>query len=812
MVQASIQARRNTEAAAVVARKTLLAGPAAGRMPVRPSSGGAVATSQSITQSLQRTRQLMAQVPPPSPAQSTASTRSFRNAMGNQARPLHIAACRPANAGMGGMRRQWQALGGVGGQELDHTSATLAALDTSNDRLGEARDDLQGQRSPIAPQVLAPQALLSAHEHACKHVSASCSRTHDCFVCRTIRMTFADHLWQVVPQRFCRGIRGGDGNDGTGGGRRGLLKGSRRLLRALVTSAMLDNLSLYGGLAVFFVVVAYVLQKRTLYFAPLHRMLAPLLRLTAPVGRALGPAVRGVRPAGRAVGTAIRPAAAAAWEGTRSACVAAAAVAGDPRTWAAAHRQLASLAALATAAAARVRSAAVSAAPAVLPRDLLAPRPPVAAEGLDDQALYPAGTQQAREERQQRAAGHGPFHHRAEAETGGGRGEERTGLDRLEGDRQALVQQAAAAQRLPEPEQQRASTAEPPGDERRPPGGEASLPQHPPGPGALPIPQPAPSRDPTAPQEGHQQQQPPSGAPSVEPNQQVGLAADGSGALPESAGTADGSPPTQHATGDAAAGEGEATEAPPPLGHPDPGLQQFGDALTEAHVWRAGGGAEADAELGGRRQAGFTSGSTGGGGTLPPEGAPDVMAPDRLTAGSMGSGVSQPSAAAIPSAAEAAAAADGYTEAAPGAAHDQHRTPLSAGAAADNKDSTEQSPDSQPHAATEHQETQAGTAAGKHGGQARNGHQKAGSEAEGGGAGTPPAPPAPGDGRPEAAAAQEVAAPPATAAKPHSAQPEEVRGGGGGPQDTMAIRQHCGSLSRCLLHAFYTGMMHVLLP
>ncbi len=71
-------------------------------------------------------------------------------------------------------------------QELEHTSATLAAMDASNDRLAEGREEL---------------------------------RSH-----------------------------------------RGLFSGSRRLLRALFTSSVLDTVSLYGGLAVFFLVVAYILQ------------------------------------------------------------------------------------------------------------------------------------------------------------------------------------------------------------------------------------------------------------------------------------------------------------------------------------------------------------------------------------------------------------------------------------------------------------------------------------------------------------------------------------------------------------------------
>ena len=83
-------------------------------------------------------------------------------------------------------------------QELEHTSATLAAMDASNDRLAEGREELRGQR--------------------------------------------------------------------------GLFASSRRLLRALFTSSALDTVSLYGGLAIFFLVVAYILQVSVVLQGPLrHR-------------------------------------------------------------------------------------------------------------------------------------------------------------------------------------------------------------------------------------------------------------------------------------------------------------------------------------------------------------------------------------------------------------------------------------------------------------------------------------------------------------------------------------------------------------
>ncbi len=71
-------------------------------------------------------------------------------------------------------------------QELEHTGATLAAMDAANERLAAAAEELRGQRA--------------------------------------------------------------------------LFGASRRLLRALFRSSVLDTVSLYGGLAVFFLVVAYILQ------------------------------------------------------------------------------------------------------------------------------------------------------------------------------------------------------------------------------------------------------------------------------------------------------------------------------------------------------------------------------------------------------------------------------------------------------------------------------------------------------------------------------------------------------------------------
>ena len=86
----------------------------------------------------------------------------------------------------------------------------------------------------------------------------------------------------------------------------GACSGSRQLLRSLFRSSVLDSISLYGGLAIFFLVVVYILQvccwlfdgsamlvsqalhgivlkgsliimqKRTLYFAPIGRVMAPV--------------------------------------------------------------------------------------------------------------------------------------------------------------------------------------------------------------------------------------------------------------------------------------------------------------------------------------------------------------------------------------------------------------------------------------------------------------------------------------------------------------------------------------------------------
>lgn len=73
----SLQARRNTEAAAAAARKALLAGGDAAAAPGRAGQATAVATSQGITKSLLRTRQLMAQVRPLPPAALPSSQQYF---------------------------------------------------------------------------------------------------------------------------------------------------------------------------------------------------------------------------------------------------------------------------------------------------------------------------------------------------------------------------------------------------------------------------------------------------------------------------------------------------------------------------------------------------------------------------------------------------------------------------------------------------------------------------------------------------------------------------------------------------------------
>jgi flagellar biosynthesis component FlhA len=61
-LQANAQARKNMEVAAAGRRQQLLAASAAGIAPKKASETDAVASSQKITHSLQRTRQLMAQV------------------------------------------------------------------------------------------------------------------------------------------------------------------------------------------------------------------------------------------------------------------------------------------------------------------------------------------------------------------------------------------------------------------------------------------------------------------------------------------------------------------------------------------------------------------------------------------------------------------------------------------------------------------------------------------------------------------------------------------------------------------------------
>lgn len=57
--------------------------------------------------------------------------------------------------------------------------------------------------------------------------------------------------------------------------------GSRQLLRALFRSSVLDTLSLYGGLAIFFLVVAYILQVSCMCWPPYSSLLQSVVHLTA---------------------------------------------------------------------------------------------------------------------------------------------------------------------------------------------------------------------------------------------------------------------------------------------------------------------------------------------------------------------------------------------------------------------------------------------------------------------------------------------------------------------------------------------------
>ena len=51
-------------------------------------------------------------------------------------------------------------------------------------------------------------------------------------------------------------------------GQAGTLGTGKRLLATMQRHAVWDRLTLWGGLAVFMLVVAYVVQKRSLYFVP----------------------------------------------------------------------------------------------------------------------------------------------------------------------------------------------------------------------------------------------------------------------------------------------------------------------------------------------------------------------------------------------------------------------------------------------------------------------------------------------------------------------------------------------------------------
>lgn len=140
------QARRNTEAAAAAARRAMLAGGQAEQAPARAAGQAeTVATSQGITKSLLRTRQLMAQVcwwnavPTRSPSVNPLMWLPQRLDMMHTSPPV----CR----NMAVQVRLCKLALSYDTQELEHTSATLAAMDASNERLAEGREELRGHRS-----------------------------------------------------------------------------------------------------------------------------------------------------------------------------------------------------------------------------------------------------------------------------------------------------------------------------------------------------------------------------------------------------------------------------------------------------------------------------------------------------------------------------------------------------------------------------------------------------------------------------------------------------------------------------------------
>ena len=117
-------------------------------------------------------------------------------------------------------------------QELDHTSATLAAMDASHERLAKSKDEYEKQTP--------------------------------------------------------------------------LLSKSRRLLSRMSWHSILDNLVLYGCLAIFFAVVAYIVYKRLIYFVPSF-LIPSFLGQSPGTGQQLGNSPARLQPGRAPPGSTLSP-------------------------------------------------------------------------------------------------------------------------------------------------------------------------------------------------------------------------------------------------------------------------------------------------------------------------------------------------------------------------------------------------------------------------------------------------------------------------------------------------------------------------
>ena len=115
-------------------------------------------------------------------------------------------------------------------QELEHTSATLAAMDLSDTTLTAAKDEFSSQKA--------------GHRRWDAHLGTepTVSDPVMCCCCLFSVGLSAQYGW--------------------------LLRRSHKLLSTMRQHSLLDILTLWGGISIFTLVVVYIVTKRSLYFVP----------------------------------------------------------------------------------------------------------------------------------------------------------------------------------------------------------------------------------------------------------------------------------------------------------------------------------------------------------------------------------------------------------------------------------------------------------------------------------------------------------------------------------------------------------------